>query len=249
MRREKLLSLITISGIALLGSTSVFASDMTDTLIDNQPVVVMTSLSDSVSDTTDTSVPTPSPSDPVSDTTDTSIPIPSPSDPVSGTTDSSVPIPKTDGTSNNDSSTPTSDDTNTEKPVDKPSENIPTDSSKPVPIQEEPVKPVTKPIIDDPITTATGARIVGTQDGKVLVQTETGTQVKEAKEVGGEVQKDGTVAIKKADGKVEVLPHTGDSKKVFTALGIILILGAFWVGFKENIKKFLTMFSKKKKQE
>ncbi|HEN0669360.1 TPA: LPXTG cell wall anchor domain-containing protein [Streptococcus agalactiae] len=244
MRKEKLLSLITISGIALLGSTSVFASDMTDTLIDNQPVVVMTSLSDSVSDTTDTSVPTPSPSNPVSDTTDTSIPIPIPSDPVSGTTDSSVPIPKTD-----DSSTPTSDDTNTEKPVDKPSENIPTDSSKPVPIQEEPVKPVTKPIIDDPITTATGARIVGTQDGKVLVQTETGTQVKEAKEVGGEVQKDGTVAIKKADGKVEVLPHTGDSKKVFTALGIILILVAFWVGFKENIKKFLTMFSKKRKQE
>lgn len=71
--------------------------------------------------------------------------------------------------------------------------------------------------------------------------------MKEAKEVGGEVQKDGTVAIKKADGKIEVLPHTGDSKKVFTVLGIILILGAFGVGFKENIKKFLTMFSKKRK--
>ncbi|WP_256090162.1 cell wall anchor protein [Streptococcus agalactiae] len=198
MKKEKLLSLITISGIALLGSTSVFASDVTDTLIDNQPVVVTTS-----------------PSYPVSDTTDTSTPITSPSDPVSGTTDSSVPIPNTDDTANNDSSTATS-DTNIEKPLDKPNENIPTDPSKPVPIQEEPVKPVTKPIIDAPITTETGAQIVGTQDGKVLVQTETGTQVKEAKEVGGEVQKDGTVAIKKADGKIEVLPHTGDSKKVFT---------------------------------
>ncbi|HFH8941586.1 TPA: LPXTG cell wall anchor domain-containing protein [Streptococcus agalactiae] len=246
MKKEKLLSLITISGIALLGSTSVFASDVTDTLIDNQPVVVTTSPSDPVSDTTDTSTPIPSPSDPVSGTTDTSTPIPSPSDPVSGTTDSSVPIPNTDDTANNDSSTATS-DTNIEKPLDKPNENISTDPSKPVPIQEEPVKPVTKPIIDAPITTATGAQIVGTQDGKVLVQTETGTQVKEAKEVGGEVQKDGTVAIKKADGKIEVLPHTGDSKKVFTVLGIILILGAFWVGFKENIKKFLTMFSKKRK--
>lgn len=49
MKKEKLLSLITISGIALLGSTSVFASDVTDTLIDNQPVVVTTSPSYPVS--------------------------------------------------------------------------------------------------------------------------------------------------------------------------------------------------------
>lgn len=212
MKKEKLLSLMTISGIALLGSTSVFASDVTDTLIDNQPVVVTTS----------------------------------PSDPVSGTTDSSVAVPNSDDTVNNDSSTATS-DTNIEKPLDKPNENIPTDPSKPVPIQEEPVKPVTKPIIDAPITTATGAQIVGTQDGKVLVQTEAGTQVKEAKEVGGEVQKDGTVAIKKSDGNIEVLPHTGDSKKVFTVFGIVFLLGAIWIGFKENMNKFLTKFSKKNK--
>ncbi|ELY5748610.1 LPXTG cell wall anchor domain-containing protein [Streptococcus iniae] len=247
MRKEKLLSLITISGIALLGNVSVFASDVTDTLIDNQSAVATTSPSDPVSGTTDTSAPIPSPSDPVSGTTDTSAPIPSPSDPVSGTTDTSIPTPSTGDTANNGSSTPTSSDTNTEKPEDKPNETIPTDPSKPVPIPEEPVKPVTKPIIDAPITTATGDQIVGTQDGKVLVQTETGTQVKEAKEVGGKVQKDGTVVIKKADGNAEVLPHTGDSKKVFTVLGIILILGAFWVGFKDNIKKFLTMFSKKGK--
>lgn len=229
MKKEKLLSLMTISGIALLGSTSVFASDVTDTLIDNQPVVVTTS-----------------PSDPLSETTDAITPIPSSSDPVSGTTDSSVAVPNSDDTVNNDSSTATS-DTNIEKPLDKPNENIPTDPSKPVPIQEEPVKPVTKPIIDAPITTATGAQIVGTQDGKVLVQTEAGTQVKEAKEVGGEVQKDGTVAIKKSDGNIEVLPHTGDSKKVFTVFGIVFLLGAIWIGFKENINKFLTKFSKKKK--
>lgn len=229
MKKEKLLSLMTISGIALLGSTSVFASDVTDTLIDNQPVVVTTS-----------------PSDPVSETTDAITPIPSSSDPVSGTTDSSVAVPNSDDTANNDSSTATS-DTNIEKPLDKPNENIPTDPSKPVPIQDEPVKPVTKPIIDAPITTATGAQIVGTQDGKVLVQTEAGTQVKEAKEVGGEVQKDGTVAIKKSDGNIEVLPHTGDSKKVFTVFGIVFLLGAIWIGFKENINKFLTKFSKKNK--
>ncbi|WP_203261981.1 LPXTG cell wall anchor domain-containing protein [Streptococcus uberis] len=229
MKKEKLLSLMTISGIALLGSTSVFASDVTDTLIDNQPVVVTTS-----------------PSDPVSETTDAITPIPSSSDPVSGTTDSSVAVPNSDDTVNNDSSTATS-DTNIEKPLAKPNENIPTDQSKPVPIQEEPVKPVTKPIIDAPITTATGAQIVGTQDGKVLVQTEAGTQVKEAKEVGGEVQKDGTVAIKKSDGNIEVLPHTGDSKKVFTVFGIVFLLGAIWIGFKENINKFLTKFSKKNK--
>lgn len=229
MKKEKLLSLMTISGIALLGSTSVFASDVTDTLIDNQPVVVTTS-----------------PSDPVSETTDAITPIPSSSDPVSGTTDSSVAVPNSDDTVKNDSSTATS-DTNIEKPLDKPNENIPTDPSKPVPIQDEPVKPVTKPIIDAPITTATGAQIVGTQDGKVLVQTEAGTQVKEAKEVGGEVQKDGTVAIKKSDGNIEVLPHTGDSKNVFTVFGIVFLLGAIWIGFKENINKFLTKFSKKNK--
>lgn len=124
-----------------------------------------------------------------------------------------------------------------------------TEPSTPTPSTEPSTsKPITKPVIDVPISTVTGDTVIGTENGKVLVQTDNGTQLKDANEVGGEVQKDGTVAIKKSDGGLEVLPHTGESKTIFTIAGIILIVGAIWISVKDNNKKFLNFLKKKKEK-
>ncbi|MFZ2185450.1 MAG: LPXTG cell wall anchor domain-containing protein [Streptococcus parauberis] len=236
MKKAILIKLVTVSGILLLGGTPVFASDVADTVIDSSILTDSPTVSDPVGGTTDTNTPLPSTGDPVGGTTDTNTPPPSTSDPVGGTTDTNTPPP---GTGDPVGGTT---DTGTEKPsTDKPSDN------SDQPILSVPSKPVTTPAIDQPITTVTGDQVIATKDGKVLVQTATGTQLKEATEVGGDVQKDGTVSLKIENGDLKVLPHTGDSKKVFTVLGIILILGAIWVGFKDNIKKLLTVFNKKEK--
>ncbi|HEN0407611.1 TPA: LPXTG cell wall anchor domain-containing protein [Streptococcus agalactiae] len=265
MSKVKILSLVTVSGMLLMSGGSLVHADIVNggsdiTMVSGvDPVEGTTdtstppsSTTDPVEGTTDTSTPPPSTIDPVGGTTDANTPPPSTTDPVEGTTDTSTPSPSTtdpvEGTT--DTSTPSSSTTNpvegttdngtkSNTGVDKPSTNKPSDHS------ESSIKPVTKPTINQPITTVTGDQVIGTQDGKVLVQTPSGTQLKDAAEVGGNVQKDGTVAIKKSDGKIEVLPNTGEGKTIFTIVGLLLIAGAVWIGFKDNIKKYLTFFKKK----
>ncbi|HEN2681392.1 TPA: LPXTG cell wall anchor domain-containing protein [Streptococcus agalactiae] len=260
MSKVKVLSLITVSGLFLMAGN---LSASADVVISGGDTIMLSGVdagvSDSimpppssinpVTDTTEPSAPTPS-TDPITDTTEPSAPTPS-TDPITDTTEPSAPTPSTDQTTGTtDSSTPSSSTTNPvdgitdngTKPnagIDKPSTNKPSDHS------ESSIKPVTKPTINQPITTVTGDQVIGTQDGKVLVQTPSGTQLKDAAEVGGNVQKDGTVAIKKSDGKIEVLPKTGEGKTIFKIVGLLLIAGAVWIGFKDNIKKYLTFFKKK----
>ncbi|WP_413473716.1 LPXTG cell wall anchor domain-containing protein [Streptococcus parauberis] len=218
------------------------------------------SAGDPVGGTTDPSGPVPNTGDPVGGTTDPNEPVPNTGDPVGGTTDPSGPVPNTGdpvpstgdpvgGSTDPSESEPSTGDSGDDKSNDSSKPTIPTDPSKPVPIPQEPSKPVTKPVLDQPIITVTGDQIIGTQDGKVLVQTGLGTQLKDAEEVGGKVQEDGTVSVKKSDGNLEVLPHTGDSKTIVTIVGVILLFLAFWIGFKDNIKKYLTIFTKKEEKE
>ena len=230
MKKAKLIKLVTVSGIALLGSGILFVDQASATSYSSVSSghsgsgLVMTS--DPVGGTTDTSTAVPSTGDPVGGTTDPSEPVLNTGDPVGGTTDPSESEPST-GNSEDDES----------KGASKPT------------IPQEPSKPVTKPVLEQPIISVTGDQIIGTQDGKVLVQTGSGTQLKDAEEVGGKVQEDGTVSVKKSDGNLEVLPHTGDSKTIVTIAGVILLFLAFWIGFKDNIKKYLTIFTKKEEKE
>ncbi|MDU2439494.1 MAG: LPXTG cell wall anchor domain-containing protein, partial [Streptococcus agalactiae] len=173
--------------------------------------------------------PTPS-TDPITDTTEPSAPTPS-TDPITDTTEPSAPTPSTDQTTDATDSSTSAPSTEAEKPTPSKEPDAP--------------KPITKPIVDVPISTVTGDTVIGTENGKVIVQSASGTILKDAKEVGGEVQKDGTVAIKKSDGKIEVLPKTGEGKTIFTIVGLLLIAGAVWIGFKDNIKKYLTFFKNK----
>ncbi|KAA9056315.1 LPXTG cell wall anchor domain-containing protein [Streptococcus agalactiae] len=244
MSKVKVLSLITVSGLFLMAGN---LSASADVVTSGGDTIMLSGVDAGVSDSI---MPPPSSINPITDTTEPSAPTPS-TDPITDTTEPSAPTPSTDQTTGTtDSSTPSSSTTNPvdgitdngTKPnagIDKPSTNKPSDHS------ESSIKPVTKPTINQPITTVTGDQVIGTQDGKVLVQTPSGTQLKDAAEVGGNVQKDGTVAIKKSDGKIEVLPKTGEGKTIFTIVGLLLIAGAVWIGFKDNIKKYLTFFKKK----
>ncbi|HEO6469316.1 TPA: LPXTG cell wall anchor domain-containing protein [Streptococcus agalactiae] len=240
MSKVKVLSLITVSGLFLMaGNLSASADVVTsggDTIMLSG---VDAGVSDSitpppsninpVTDTIEPSAPTPS-TDPITDTIEPSAPTPS-TDPITDTTAPSAPTPSTDQTTGTTDSSTSAPSTEAEKPAPSKEPDAP--------------KPITKPIVDVPISTVTGDTVIATENGKVIVQSASGTILKDAKEVGGEVQKDGTVAIKKSDGKIEVLPKTGEGKTIFTIVGLLLIAGAVWIGFKDNIKKYLTFFKKK----
>ncbi|MCC9926809.1 LPXTG cell wall anchor domain-containing protein, partial [Streptococcus agalactiae] len=231
MSKVKVLSLITVSGLFLMaGNLSASADVVTsggDTIMLSG---VDAGVSDSitpppsninpVTDTIEPSAPTPS-TDPITDTIEPSAPTPS-TDPITDTTAPSAPTPSTDQTTGTTDSSTSAPSTEAEKPAPSKEPDAP--------------KPITKPIVDVPISTVTGDTVIGTENGKVIVQSASGTILKDAKEVGGEVQKDGTVAIKKSDGKIEVLPNTGEGKTIFTIVGLLLIAGAVWIGFKDNIK-------------
>ncbi|MCC9902692.1 LPXTG cell wall anchor domain-containing protein, partial [Streptococcus agalactiae] len=232
MSKVKVLSLITVSGLFLMAGN---LSASADVVTSGGDTIMLSGVDAGVSDSI---TPPPSNINPVTDTIEPSAPTPS-TDPITDTTAPSAPTPSTDqttGTTDSSTSAPSTDQTTdtTDSSTSAPS----TEAEKPAPSKEpDAPKPITKPIVDVPISTVTGDTVIGTENGKVIVQSASGTILKDAKEVGGEVQKDGTVAIKKSDGKIEVLPNTGEGKTIFTIVGLLLIAGAVWIGFKDNIKK------------
>ncbi|HEO1287052.1 TPA: LPXTG cell wall anchor domain-containing protein [Streptococcus agalactiae] len=240
MSKVKVLSLITVSGLFLMAGN---LSASADVVTSGGDTIMLSGVDAGVSDSI---TPPPSNINPVTDTIEPSAPTPS-TDPITDTIEPSAPTPSTDqttGTTDSSTSAPSTDQTTdtTDSSTSAPS----TEAEKPAPSKEpDAPKPITKPIVDVPISTVTGDTVIGTENGKVIVQSASGTILKDAKEVGGEVQKDGTVAIKKSDGKIEVLPNTGEGKTIFTIVGLLLIAGAVWIGFKDNIKKYLTFFKKK----
>ena len=70
--------------------------------------------------------------------------------------------------------------------------------------------------------------IVAVEDSRPIIQLADGTTKKvEAKEIGADVQKDGTVTVKGLDGKMKVLPKTGETENiVLSVLGGLLVLGS-----------------------
>ncbi|HEP4400681.1 TPA: LPXTG cell wall anchor domain-containing protein [Streptococcus pyogenes NGAS302] len=218
MTKEKMMSFMTIASIALLGSGVVCANDVADPVAGTTDAVV---------------VPvSPQPTTPIEHTgTDTTNKIVDSTKPSKEKTEEPV--------KSNDSEVIPEQPKSEE--VKKAEENTGASTT-------ETPKPVTKPVIETPIVTNTGYTVLGTQDGNVWVQTETGNVLKPAIAIGAVKQKDGTVALKTRDGKLEVLPSTGETKTILAILGGLAILGAIWVGWKENIKKYLTFLKKKSKK-
>ncbi|EAF9054001.1 LPXTG cell wall anchor domain-containing protein, partial [Listeria monocytogenes] len=81
---------------------------------------------------------------------------------------------------------------------------------------------------ENPVNTDTGVVIVAVEDSKPIIQLADGTTKKvEAKEIGADVQKDGTVTVKGSDGKMKVLPKTGEeSTAALSVLGGFMLLGS-----------------------
>lgn len=79
----------------------------------------------------------------------------------------------------------------------------------------------TKPI-ENPANT--GVVIAAVEDSKSIIQSADGTTKKvEGKEIGTTVQKAGTVTVKDNDGKIKVLPKTGDEHKTALPLAGLLM--------------------------
>ena len=78
--------------------------------------------------------------------------------------------------------------------------------------------------------------IVAVEDSKPIIQLADGTTKKvEAKEIGANVQKDGTVTVKGLDGKMKVLPKTGETANIaLSVLGSLMVLGSAFI-FKKRI--------------
>ena len=91
--------------------------------------------------------------------------------------------------------------------------------------------PIVDPTVPNtkPIETKKGT-VTGTENGKVIVKdTTTGQERKVApEELGGKVEKDGTVTIKEKDGKLTRLPHTGVEESIpMVVAGITMLTSGF----------------------
>ena len=122
-------------------------------------------------------------------------------------------------------------------PVDPVDPTEPTEPSKPSPIKPtEPSKAVDTNPIENPANTDTGVVIVAIEDSKPIIQLADGTTKKvEAKEIGADVQKNGTVTVKGSDGKMKVLPKTGETENIaLSVVGSLMVLGSAFI-FKKRI--------------
>lgn len=84
----------------------------------------------------------------------------------------------------------------------------------------DPTLPNTKPIETNKGT------VTGTENGKVIIKDATTGQERKVapEELGGKVEKDGTVTIKGKDGKLTRLPHTGVEESIPMAVAGITML-------------------------
>ncbi|HEN0360719.1 LPXTG cell wall anchor domain-containing protein [Streptococcus agalactiae] len=216
MSKKQLLLLTCVSTLALVGPTA-FAEDVV-------------------------------PADPTAPSTEVVIP-PTPVDPgvPTDTTDPSTPVEPetpTDTTTPTDSSTTPTDSSTTPgtstKPSDSESTNTnpgtkPTDEVKPeTPKTPEVPSTVTPGVIDKvdketgnitikPIPISPNKTIIGTQNGNVIVQDDSGSRLVSASELGGRLNEDGTVTIKDSEGKEKTLPHTGEEKGFLSIIGATIL--------------------------
>lgn len=176
---------------------------------------------------------------PATDTVETGKTGEAPVVPVPSTTENNPVVPAIPNTETKPSDATKPEET---KPSETPKpEEVKPEEKKPEEVKPEEVKPENKqdnthlPLVDPtlpntkPVETNKGT-VTGTENGKVIVKdTTTGQERKVApEELGGKVEKDGTVTIKEKDGKLTRLPNTGVETSVgLLALGVALLMSGF----------------------
>lgn len=100
--------------------------------------------------------------------------------------------------------------------------------------------PITIPTYEEPVVTETGYQVVSTENSQVVILTEEGqVEVVAPEVVGAKQQDDGTLVVKASDGKMKVLPATGEHDAlILTIFGVIAILTALVLRFWSKITDF-----------
>ena len=81
-------------------------------------------------------------------------------------------------------------------------------------------------VIKDPVETNTGAAIVSTQNGNVVLSD---GSVVAPEEVGGTVNEDKTISVTDKDGKLKTLPNTGTTESILGVIGSMLLTAVSYV--------------------
>ena len=81
-------------------------------------------------------------------------------------------------------------------------------------------------VIKDPVETNTGAAIVSTQNGNVVLSD---GSVVAPEEVGGTVNEDKTISVTDKDGKLKTLPNTGTTESILGTIGAMLLTAVSYV--------------------
>ncbi|EIC76243.1 LPXTG cell wall anchor domain-containing protein [Streptococcus oralis] len=75
-------------------------------------------------------------------------------------------------------------------------------------------------VTKEPVETNTGASIVSTQNGNVVLSD---GSVVAPEEVGGTVNEDKTISVTDSEGKLKTLPNTGTAESILGAIGAMLL--------------------------
>ena len=75
-------------------------------------------------------------------------------------------------------------------------------------------------VTKEPVETNTGASIVSTQNGNVVLSD---GSVVAPEEVGGTVNEDKTISVTDSEGKLKTLPNTGAAESILGAIGAMLL--------------------------
>ena len=81
-------------------------------------------------------------------------------------------------------------------------------------------------VTKEPVETNTGASIVSTQNGNVVLSD---GSVVAPEEVGGTVNEDKTISVTDKDGKLKTLPNTGTAESILSAIGAMLLTAVSYV--------------------
>lgn len=222
MNKQKMMSVVTVAGLALSTGVTAFADEGTVKPLSNEEVVVVSE--DVVDDGENTVV----------DETPVETP-PSVSDENKEEAPIEKPIVDTGEVK---------EETPVETPKEEPKEVSPTTPEppkveSPVIATPETAPTVTEEIPFEPIQKEDGSTIIGTTQGQVVVQTTDGAlKTVTPEEVGAQVKSDGNVYIPTKDGKMTRLPETGTQEVVsLTASlsGFLLLLSTAYLKFKKGI--------------
>ena len=275
MKKQQILTMVAVSTVVLAGAGTTFADEITMHHSENDIVLFS---DDVVDDTIGDVVTPPSTDNNTGNETEPSIPKPPTNDEVDNTVNPDVPTnpdtgadtlpeqptepstpPSTDGSEPDNSGSESKPDTGDD--VDKPSNpEVGEDTTKP----SEPSQPTNPnpPITEDavnkdeqgnitvkPQVVAPNQNVVGTQNGQLVVQDDSGnTRLADATEFGGQKNENGTVSFKTADGKTVTLPETGETGTIGVVVGLFIILAGLGLGFKDKLNVLVDNIKAKSKK-